>query len=258
MHKGALAALLALALLVASCGDDDDAASTDADTSAETETETDTTDGGAEDGGEGEQASGGDDFCTGYQELLAGEPAPDVIRSLAEVAPEEGKAALETLAAGFESDAEGFFDTEEFGAAFAELGGVVIDECADDSIDVTAADYEFQGLPSEVAPGTYGINVANEGKEFHELIVLRKAEGATQSFEEILLLEEAEARELAVEVGNTFAAPGQSGSGLFELTEPGDYAAVCFIPVGTTPDAGQESSGPPHFTQGMISEFSVG
>ena len=32
---------------------------------------------------------------------------------------------------------------------------------------------------------------------------------------------------------------------------PGEYAMVCFIPVGGAED------GPPHFTQGMVQEFIV-
>ena len=47
-----------------------------------------------------------------------------------------------------------------------------------------------------------------------------------------------------------FAPPGEGGSTLAELSA-GDYAMICFIPVGGGED------GPPHFTQGMIHEFTV-
>ena len=36
---------------------------------------------------------------------------------------------------------------------------------------------------------------------------------------------------------------------------PGEYVAVCFIPVGTMPD--HEGTGPPHFVEGMKQEFTV-
>jgi hypothetical protein len=46
--------------------------------------------------------------------------------------------------------------------------------------------------------------------------------------------------------------------------EPGRYAMVCFIPVGFTPEvaaeaaaSGTEPEGAPHFTEGMIAEFTV-
>lgn len=48
----------------------------------------------------------------------------------------------------------------------------------------------------------------------------------------------------------TFAEPGDEGSALVTL-EPGDYAMVCFVPVGGGED------GPPHFTEGMLHEFTV-
>ena len=60
-----------------------------------------------------------------------------------------------------------------------------------------------------------------------------------------------------------FAFPGSSDSRIIEL-EAGEYLAVCFIPVGLTPEVaeaaesgGEEPQGPPHFTQGMRAEFTV-
>ena len=40
---------------------------------------------------------------------------------------------------------------------------------------------------------------------------------------------------------------------------PGDYAALCFIPSGTMMHDGEEmpGDGPPHFIQGMKTEFTV-
>lgn len=56
--------------------------------------------------------------------------------------------------------------------------------------------------------------------------------------------------------GGTFAEPGKDAPGLFSVEEPGDYVAVCFIPLGSTPD-NEEADGPPHLTQGMKVEFTV-
>lgn len=44
------------------------------------------------------------------------------------------------------------------------------------------------------------------------------------------------------------------------IDEPGRYVAVCFIPVGTTPETPPEdfeNLGPPHALQGMVAEFEV-
>ena len=36
---------------------------------------------------------------------------------------------------------------------------------------------------------------------------------------------------------------------------PGNYAVVCFVPVGSVGET--EGDGPPHFTEGMVHEFTV-
>jgi len=61
--------------------------------------------------------------------------------------------------------------------------------------------------------------------------------------------------------GASFAAPGESDT-LFVDLEPGGYVIVCFLPVGATPDNMEalesgELQCPPHFTEGMVEEFTV-
>ena len=63
------------------------------------------------------------------------------------------------------------------------------------------------------------------------------------------------------QAGGAFAAPGTEGYTAMEL-EPGRYMAICFLPEGATPEnlpklESGEIDGAPHFTLGMISEFSV-
>lgn len=240
MTRRVLAALLVVPLLLtAACGDDDDDSAGTTTTAA----------------GDGEQAAG--DFCTGYMELLAGDPSPEQIRAVADQAPEGGREPLEAIAAGFEEQGEDFFESEEFQAAFAEIGRVAGEECADQTIAVTAVEYAFEGMPSEVPAGVVNVEFSNNGNEFHEMVVFRKPEGTTQSFDEIFEMGEEESEGLIEEKGGTFAPPGGEAGGLFQLDQPGEYIAVCFIPVGSTPDAPDGGSGPPHYTQGMRAEFTV-
>lgn len=232
-----------LALLVTSCGDDGQTAEDGAGPAAS-------------DVGESGDASG---FCTGYQELLAGEPAPDQIRSLAAAAPEEAARALDAIATGMEEDGEDFFGSPAFNESFEALGASAADECADDEIEVTATDYAFAGLPEEMSPGTVAVTFANDGSEFHEMIVLRKNDDTGESFDEILAMtDEDAAQALVSEAGAIFAEPGATATALFNIEEPGDYIAVCFIPQGSTPEGEATASGAPHFTYGMMTEFSVG
>lgn len=57
-----------------------------------------------------------------------------------------------------------------------------------------------------------------------------------------------------LEKGGFVRRTGTDVAGLFEL-ETGDYVAACFIPEGSTGD--EEGTGPPHFTKGMKTEFTV-
>lgn len=250
----ALALVATLTFLATACGDDDTSTATDGESSEDS-----TTTAPADEGsGGGEQAADDGDFCATFQELLAGEPTPAQLRDLAEIAPDAGKEPIETITAQMEADPENYFGTEEFSTAFAALGSVGVDECADDAIDVTAEEYQFAGFPEEVSAGTLGVNLSNDGKEVHELIIVRKNDDTTESFDEIFAMEdEAAALALVTEAGFSFAAPGTSTGGLYDVSEPGEYAAVCFIPTGTTSFA-TEVDGPPHFAQGMMTTFTVG
>ena len=62
-------------------------------------------------------------------------------------------------------------------------------------------------------------------------------------------------------VGGGFAPMnGSVGYAFLDLSESGEYAALCFVPTGTVmSEDGEvtEGSGPPHFVQGMIAEFNV-
>jgi hypothetical protein len=118
-------------------------------------------------------------------------------------------------------------------------------------VAVTGVDYAFEGVPETIPAGTVAFDFTNASEtEEHEMIVFRKADGVTLSFEEIIQLPEEESEDKVVFASAAFAPPGGEGSTLASL-DAGEYAMVCFIPVGGAED------GPPHFTQGMISTFTV-
>jgi hypothetical protein len=78
-------------------------------------------------------------------------------------------------------------------------------------IDVIAKDYSFSDLPTSVPVGT-SLTLTNDGAELHEIIVVRKNEGVTESFDELLALPEEEALSKVTTVGVLFAAPGESAT----------------------------------------------
>lgn len=132
------------------------------------------------------------------------------------------------------------------------------------AITVLATDYHFGGLPTTVPVGT-SLSLENQGAELHEIVVVRKNDGVTQSFEELLQLPDDEALQYVTMVGEMplFAGPGQVAEGTLTLTQEGEYIALCFVPQGMTEiptestDPSSIPSGPPHFALGMVQTFTA-
>ncbi len=129
------------------------------------------------------------------------------------------------------------------------------ENCDVETLDVTATEYEYDGIPDELTTGYHVLNFSNEGQEQHEMFAFKINDGATESLDEIFALPEEEIFGKITPVNAAFAPPGGSDTGSWNLTSPGSYAVVCFIPVGSVGET--EGDGPPHFTEGMIHEFTV-
>ena len=146
-----------------------------------------------------------------------------------------------------------------------------------DVVEVTLADYEFEGLPDEVPVGTT-LRVTNASEmELHELVAMKLPDGEERPIDELLALPEEEQNAIIPQDQEPamvlLAAPGSDeeiqavGDGT--LTEPGRYLIACFIPTGADPDEylnaapspeggpPEVEGGPPHFTQGMYAELTV-
>ncbi len=150
------------------------------------------------------------------------------------------------------------------GGASAEPSGV-----AGADMTVTGVDYAFAGIPDQVDAGTV-LGFRNNGNEVHEMVVVRINDDVAQTLPELLALPQEEAMELVQQVGRAIADPGEDAEETVTLAEAGNYGMICFIPIGTTsvpegtpPPSGAPvpsgvGSGPPHFTVGMIKQFTVG
>jgi plastocyanin len=148
------------------------------------------------------------------------------------------------------------------------------------AIEVGGVEYAFTGLPTSLPAGTE-LSFRNDGAEVHEMVVVRIADGVSESVEELLAME-AEGRDPMTEglieiVGDMplFAAPGTTAEGTRTLESEGRYVVLCFIPQGLTdmsvleqlgPDTNPEDlspelqalmANPPHLALGMIQEFTV-
>ena len=192
---------------------------------------------------------------TGWLDELDADPPSDITEALGVMT----SAARSVLDSGGEDFSA--FEAPEFAEAQAEVDPWMFENCEfDQKEEVTAADYSFEGLEDTYEAGRLALLLTNEGNEAHEVAILRKAEGTTETWEELLALPEEEAMTKAESVGGAFApTTGSQGLAVLDLV-PGEYIALCFVPTGTVMgEDGEfvEGSGPPHFMQGMQTEFTV-
>ena len=127
--------------------------------------------------------------------------------------------------------------------------------------DITAVEYEFQGAPSRLPAGPHGFRLRSAGTEFHELALVRVE--SDRPVTELLELSEEEQEKAMPYVGGVTACPGAtSPEAVGGVLEPGRYALLCFVPVGTTPQLRgkellQAYENEPHLAHGMVAEITV-
>lgn len=124
------------------------------------------------------------------------------------------------------------------------VGAAVHAGCDLERVDITAEEYAFVGAPDELPAGRVSFALENVGVEEHEMVLLRRADGVTGTFDEIAQLPEDQMMSQVTFTGVVFGAPGTTSYTAIDL-EPGTYFLACFIPVGGAAD------GPPHFVEGM-------
>jgi hypothetical protein len=129
------------------------------------------------------------------------------------------------------------------------------ENCGGETLDVTATEYQYDGIPDELATGYHVLNFSNEGKEQHEMFAFKINDGVTESVEDLLALPEEEVMGKITPVNAAFAVPGDTDVASWNLTSAGSYAVVCFVSTGSVGET--DGDGPPHFTQGMVHEFTV-
>lgn len=270
-----LLSLLAVPLLaVAACGGDDDDADDATTIAASVATSASTSGPGS--------SEDIDAFCTASVEAEAaaiqaeaetgGEETPEAGKAyagailpfaeqLAASAPADVRTEVEALAADVAAAAASgdasTFESPAFTANLAAMHGAGVEACGWEVHDVEMQDYHFVGVPDSLPAGVTSFELANTGAELHEFMLMRKNDGVTESFEELLGLPEEEAFGKVTPVASGFAMPGESGYALVDLSA-GDYLAICFLPIGLTgPDATPAPDAAPHFTAGMQHEFTV-
>ena len=189
---------------------------------------------------------------------------------------DEGDADAEATAS-VEATATGEATATEATATESATATAEATEAAAETVEVTAVDYGYEGLPETVKAGTKFTLVNSSESELHEFVAFRVPDDETRSAEELTKLSEEELGPLLANGPATviLAAPGTGpdanipavGDGT--LTEPGRYIIICGIPTGADPEAylaaaatsGNEApqveGGAPHFVAGMYGEVTV-
>jgi hypothetical protein len=136
--------------------------------------------------------------------------------------------------------------------------------CGWKRVDVTAVNYAFSGVPPELKRGPTSFELTNNGTEHHEMVIYRRNDDIKETFDQLLAMPQEEAEQRVTFVVQDDAQPQEDGAHAVADLKGGEYAMICFIPVGSTPEAEraaqearQEIQGPPHFIRGMKSEFTV-
>jgi hypothetical protein len=218
-----------------------------------------------------ERAQASEAWCEAIGELDAtiaslGQPDPDTVRAvfsdldaaattIAERAPSTVQQAADRVGRAIElaaTSGEATLFEPPTSAAMAEVHAHAADECLYEQVSVVATDFEFSGIPDKVLAGKVALRFENQSAvEDHELVLFVKSEGVDAPMAELLELPEEEAMTKVRPVAVTMAEPGGRNGLILDL-EPGNYAAVCFVPVG-----GNEQA-EPHFMYGMVADFVVG
>jgi hypothetical protein len=269
-------ALLAAGVLViglAACGDDDGQADADTGTDAGT------------DGAAGSHAAGDTADTTAFCDAViaidaaglgieSGESTPEDVEAAMQAAEDNAPDDIADAVATAATEARAVMAAEEtatpegppaipgeaFYPAAVEISSYVADHCDVQTLDVTAKDYEFGGLDEQVPAGTTVINFSNDGTEYHEMVLVKLAEGEERPLEELLALPDDEVNALITNKAFALAPPGAGNYTTAEL-DAGRYVAICFVPVGSTPEALETGAAlddaDGHFMHGMVAEFEV-
>lgn len=141
------------------------------------------------------------------------------------------------------------------------------------TVEVTAVDFDFEGLPASIAAGTR-LTLRNAApSELHELVAFRLPDNEHRPITELLKLPEAQLTGILGAPKTVLLAPPGAeqipavGDGT--LDEPGRYLIMCAIPTGVDPatylqaaaaSGGEKpnvAGGAPHFVSGMAAELTV-
>lgn len=115
-------------------------------------------------------------------------------------------------------------------------------------VDVTLDEYSIEVDPNQVDAGKIALEIANDGEQDHEVIVLRLEDGATA--DELLYIPGPDLPDGISIAGQLTVPSGDEGTMVLEEVESGSYALVDLFP--------DDESGLPNLSLGMEADLEVG
>ena len=187
-------------------------------------------------------------------------PTKKLLQKFRDTAPADIAQTVDDAVTMFEDQGEAAFEDPTFAAKIAEIDQYVVDNCGYETVDVAWAITASPVSPRRSTRVWWRSRSATTERSSTSSLVVRFKGDAT--VDDLLALPEnasAKARKKLVQEipGGGFAAPGESDLALINLAKSGRYVAVCFVPVGSTPDVEDGGDGPPHVHEGMTAEFTV-
>jgi hypothetical protein len=189
------------------------------------------------------------DFWSAQEPLLTSmRPAPDPI-----------KADVETLLAlahqGASTGDSATFTSQDLQTADRNIDQYMLRECGYGQIAITATDDAYHGVPATVATGAVALTLDNQGRDAHQVLIVRINDGVTEPFSTLLDLPAHQRMQSAAALGSVEVDPGQVGT-LFLRLAPGRYGVADFLSQGSA-SLDAPGSGDPNYLLGLHAELTV-
>lgn len=281
----ALAAVLLISLSACSSKDDDSKAADDESTTTSSETPEDSTGSTDEPAGLTAEQTAACDALLQIPilngQLGPNEPSKAMMKQFQELyttvaagttgeAQAAATSVADTIDEALATGNKKLTDTDEFFMSMGVPAAAGRDVCGWEATDFKAhekpgatkqdpPELHYMGIPEQMSAGLHSFGLANEGQNFHEVIIVKLKDEFTGSKDDFLALSDEEMFGQA-DGGPTvaYAAPGTTGILNAELA-PGRYIFFCHIPLMDKkgePIMGER--GPQwHFTLGMAEEVTV-
>ena len=144
------------------------------------------------------------DFWSAQEPILTSmQPAPDPI-----------KADVETLLAlahhGASTGDSATFTSQDLQTADRNIDQYMLRECGYGQISITATDNAYHGIPATIGTGAVALTLDNQGRDAHQVLIVRINDGVTEPFSTLLDLPPDQRMQAATALGSVEVAPARS------------------------------------------------